>query len=301
MGNETIEDIPADWWKSEINARKLNLWFKKHIIALHIGYLLRDKPYNFYASGFLFSYQEYFLWITAGHVIKDIEELFQNNGYDVKHIAWIDNNEINIPSKHNTIPFDYSQTKKFYIDDDTMDLGVVRLKGLHLQTILRNSSNRWFTKESWRNNNLSNPEGLFLVGYPDETKVCRNIEESDGNYSVSKISCISIPVERIARKESDENKFWNFPDCFYGKVLPITKDGCTILNDIRGMSGGPILGVETKADGKINYRLIGIQSSWLPESKILRATPIESVIKLIDEAMMIIKKSPTTERREKGL
>ncbi|MGA2071527.1 MAG: hypothetical protein ABSG97_09280 [Sedimentisphaerales bacterium] len=285
MGNETLEDIPADWWKSEINAPKLNLWFKKHVIALHIGYLLKDKPYNFYASGFLFSYQKRFLWITAGHVIQDIEKLFQNNECDAKHIAWIDNNEINIASDCNTIPFDYSQTRKFYIDDKTMDLGVVRLEGLHLQTILSNHSNKWFTEENWRNNNLSNPEGFFLVGYPNETKVCKNVKKSDGNYSISKISCISNPVERIARKESDENEFWNYPDWFFGEALPITKDGCTKLNDIRGMSGGPILGIETTPDGKIIYRLFGIQSCWLPESKILRATPIENVIKLIDEAI----------------
>lgn len=285
MENKNIKDVPIDWWKSEKEARILNLWFKKHVIALQIGYLLEGKAYNFYASGFLLLYQKRCLWITAGHVIQEIDKLFQNIKCDIKRTAWIDNNEINIPSECNAIPFDYLQARKFPINNDTMDLGVIRLEGNCLELIGRNHSNKWFTKEVWMNNNLSNPEGFFLVGYPDETKVCGNEKRSDGNYSISKISCISNPVEKIARKESDEKEFWNYPDWFYGKVLPITKDDGTKLNNIEGMSGGPILGIERTPDERVIYKLFGIQSSWLPQSKILRATPIENVITLIDEAI----------------
>jgi hypothetical protein len=286
MGNETLKDVPADWWKSKINARKLNLWFKKHIIALQIGYLSEGKDYNFYASGFLLLYQDRGLWITAGHVLESIDEIFQNRKCDVERTAWIDNNEINIPSECNAIPFDYLQARKFLINNDTRDLGVIRLEGLHLQTILSNHSNEWFTEKNWRNNNLSNPEGFFLVGYPTETMVCKNVKKSDGNYSISKISCISNPVERIARKESEENEFWKYPGWFYGKVLSMIKNDGTKLNNIEGMSGGPILGIESMPDGKIIYRLFGIQSHWF-QRKYLRATPIENVIQRIDEAIKI--------------
>jgi hypothetical protein len=274
MGNKNLKDVPVDWWKSERTARILNQWFTKHIIALHIGF-----------SGFLLYYQNRYMWVTAGHVIKEIDALFENRDYDVKCTAWIDNKNENYGSEHNVIHFDYLQTRRFPINNNEMDLGVIRLDGLYLQNILRNDSNKWLTEEVWRNNNLSNPEGFFLVGYPDETKVCENVKKSDGNYSISNICCITNPVERIARKDSEENEFWNYPGWFYGKVLPITKDDGSKLNDIKGMSGGPILGIETTPDGKIIYRLFGIQSCWRPASKILRATPIENVIKLIDEVI----------------
>ena len=285
MGNKNLKDVPVDWWKSEGTARILNQWFTKHIIALHIGYVLEDKPYNFYASGFLLFYQNRHLWITAGHVIQSIDDFFQNTKYDVRRTAWIDNENNNFKSKYNTIPLDYLSTRRFCLINEELDLGVIRLDGLYLQNILRNDSNKWLTEEVWRNNNLSNPEGFFLVGYPDETKVCENVKEGDRNCSISNICCITNPVERIARKESEENEFWNYPDWFYGKALPITKDDGSKLNDIKGMSGGPILGVERTPDEKIIYRLFGIQSGWLPASKILRATPIENVIKLIDEGI----------------
>jgi hypothetical protein len=285
MENKNIKDVPIDWWKSEGEARRLNLWFKKHIIALQIGYLLEGKAYNSYSSGFLLLYQNRCLWITAGHVLQKIDDLFQNEKCDVKRTAWIDNNEINTANEFNAIPFDYLQARKFCKNNDKMDLGVIRLEDLYLRTIAVNQSNKWLTEDTWRNNNLSNPEGFFLVGYPDETKVCGNEKRSDGNYSISKISCISNPVEKIARKESDKNEFWNYPDWFYGKALPITKDDSTKLNNIEGMSGGPILGIERTPDERVIYKLFGIQSSWLPQSKILRATPIENVITLIDEAI----------------
>jgi len=283
MEHKNIKNIPVDWWKSEEEARTLNLWFKKHIIALHIGYILEDKPCNFYASGFLLLYQKRCMWITAGHVLESIDELFQNRKYDIRRTEWIDNNEINLPSECNAIPFDYLQTRKFCINNDTMDLGVIRLEGNYLELIVRNHSNRWLNEEAWRDNTLSNSEGFFLVGYPTETMVCENVSKSDGDYSTSNITCISNPVERIARKESDENEFWNYPGWFYGKALPITKDDGTELNNIEGMSGGPILGIERTPDEKVIYKLFGIQSSWLQKSKILRATPIENVIKLLDE------------------
>ena len=86
------------------------------------------------------------MWVTAGHVIQRIDELFQNRKCDVRCTAWIDNKNDNYESKHNVIYFDYSTIKKkFFIYNNTMDLGVIRLEGNCLERIGSNPSNKWLT------------------------------------------------------------------------------------------------------------------------------------------------------------
>jgi len=47
-------------------------------------------------------------------------------------------------------------------------------------------------------------------------------------------------------------------------------------DDIKGMSGGPILGVGHSL-GKLKYWVAAIQSSWFPESRVIRAVPLPSI------------------------
>ena len=54
------------------------------------------------------------------------------------------------------------------------------------------------------------------------------------------------------------------------------------------MSGGLIFSVEIEkinesGTSSICYRLFGIQSSWLPDSQIIRATPIDKVVDYLEE------------------
>jgi hypothetical protein len=55
------------------------------------------------------------------------------------------------------------------------------------------------------------------------------------------------------------------------------------IDDIVGMGGGPILSIERTPESNFAVRLAGIQVMWKPESKIVRAEPIESIVSVLSD------------------
>ena len=54
------------------------------------------------------------------------------------------------------------------------------------------------------------------------------------------------------------------------------------MDDIAGMSGGPIFGVKL-VDGRLRYWVIGIQSSWVERSRVICFCPSLPFFALIKE------------------
>ena len=74
--------------------------------------------------------------------------------------------------------------------------------------------------------------------------------------------------------------FWSAEDCFYAEIeLPKLRG--LALENIEGMSGGPLLTVERTEAGQIKYRLAAVQSSWLPERRIIRTEFILKVLRML--------------------
>jgi hypothetical protein len=71
------------------------------------------------------------------------------------------------------------------------------------------------------------------------------------------------------------------PGAFYAKVLDVRRSETETLTSIKGMSGGPIVSIERTPDSRLKYRLYGIQSQWLPNSRILKAEPVAKVAAII--------------------
>jgi hypothetical protein len=79
-----------------------------------------------------------------------------------------------------------------------------------------------------------------------------------------------MPVERIERREPVcKGDFWDHPTSFYGRIID-QADGDDLAR-IEGMSGGPLFSIERTPEGRMKFRLFGVQSSWLPEKRIIRA------------------------------
>ena len=101
-------------------------------------------------------------------------------------------------------------------------------------------------------------------------------------------------ISRSTLADANEKRNWqiyhDFAQALIAKARQLYTDedfGVILKNTVYALdatvSGGPVLGVERTPDEEVTYRLFGIQSSWLSSSRILRATPIENVIKLIDK------------------
>ena len=281
--NNVKNRLPTDWWKQQECAFALSGWFEKHIIALQVMYTINGKRRMCLFTGFLLFYQECHMWITAGHVLDELNKIIDSDDYNVHTVAWADNYQ---NSEAGSIFIDYGRLHKCVLRDEGLDLGIVIFGPLDLKAILSNSENKWFESNIWKNNHLAKPDGFYLVGYPVEMTAFEDMSEPNGPYDCRlNAYLVSNPVERIDPKEypHTQSDFWNRAGCFYGKVLPIAKNDNQNLQSIEGMSGGPILSLEHTTEGDIKYRLFAIQSSWLPNCRILCGTPIDRVVQLIDK------------------
>jgi hypothetical protein len=75
---------------------------------------------------------------------------------------------------------------------------------------------------------------------------------------------------------------------FIGKIR-----GDLPLDDISGMSGGPILGFSKKAD---KYWIIAIQSSWLSATKIVFGCPISIIADFVEK--MVAETTPDADNEQ---
>lgn len=280
-------------WKNEEIARAIHLWFRKYVIALSIGYTVEDKNGGedeagcAFCTGFLLCYHNEFMWLTAGHVLEIVDGIFKSNFHNIHSVAWNDNDGVKGISK---IPVDYNRLRRYKVVNNECDIGVILFKkgDLDFENIRNNLNNKWFV---WENSSLLEPDGFCLIGFPVEvakTKVLVQGSKAHCNYD-TQIMC--FPVEKIKPDKSRRaDDFWKHAGWFYGKALPIRKDDGKQLEDIKGMSGGPIISFNVSPDGVIKFWPVAIQSTWLPNSRILCGTPISKAVELTDAGFEAVEK-----------
>lgn len=80
----------------------------------------------------------------------------------------------------------------------------------------------------------------------------------------------------VAQIETNGNKQFMTEE-----ILPVAGEG--LVDDIQGMSGGPIFSVATRDEAVVDVVLWGNQSSWLRDERIGRAQSIPSLLRLLDK------------------
>jgi hypothetical protein len=158
-----------------------------------------------------------------------------------------------------------------------MDFGVASLKNVFM-SLQANRELIPITEVGWQNYQNVNPDGHYLVGYPDEDwKPHSSISQIGRDFFIDLVTAlVCVPVQKLARRPADDPKdFWNHPTSFYGEIMPLP-DGLN-LDDIVGLSGGPILSIERTPEGELKYRLAGIQSAWLKGKRIIRAESMADI------------------------
>jgi len=270
------------WWVDEKTARVFNALIQKHIMLLNIAYLSENIIKVCWVSGFLVQTKGFLIWMTAGHVLKTLDELFQNNKVSGIKIRWIDN--CSIKDAH-AITCDYTNICKFSIDVEGYDFGIVILRKFYADQILKVKENVPLTEAHWRLDNGFEPEGFYLVGIPEEFTESRQITTSTELYVKSSGTLVSVPLTKedpiIHQLEDD---FWQHENNFYGQIHPIKDDKGNLLTNISGMSGGPIFGVCKIDENKYEYRIIALQSGWL-QRKFTRGTRFDKIIEPLNNAI----------------
>ena len=276
-------ELPDDWWKDDLRCGLFADYFSRHIVCTYVEYMRSGELcYEMY-TGFLLEYRGLWMWMTAGHVVEALEGLYDADDVDVRAAGWFDGHPSSLLAK---IPSDLKNLTKARVDADGVDLGVVCPRDLELLALTSNPNTQAFTEHVWRGKSSARPEGYYLVGVPQElhnpTGSPLDLKKDAGVRNVQ-IAC--LPVERLEPEpEREPRDFWRHASAFYGRILPPTQTSTPDLESIRGMSGGPIFSIERTPEGRLLYRLFAIQSRWLPESRVLRATPIEALVEALEDA-----------------
>jgi hypothetical protein len=219
---------------------------------------------SFNYSGFILSIQGVWCLATAGHALKELEQHINNETIKIIKCAILDYFGPNAKS-HEPVPFDYVKAPKYFIDNDKagLDDGLIYLSRYY-QGLLEANGIVPVSEKDWKNLHKIEFGIYMMIGLPQKfikTDVKKKHEKLEIQVSMHPTA---IVVDKLDEIPSNATKT-KYPH-FIGKI----PDEC-LLDDIDGMSGGPILGF-TKEGNK--YYIVAIQSSWLPTSKTIFGCPL---------------------------
>ncbi len=217
-------------------------YFSRHLVSLSGRYQFEDtlgehksNPNYFGYSGFIISIRGLWLFITAGHILKRIDEALSASNLKIFECQLIDSFG---PDKISDfpIPFDYQRAPKYYIFDEKLglDFGLIGL-GSYYQQLLEKNNIVPVEELNWIHHHRVEFEYFYVLGLPEEYIEVERIKVSNKQKAFLTLSPTLIRINP-AEYPPDSAVKTEFPR-FSGKFetdIP--------LESLRGMSGGPILG-----------------------------------------------------------
>ncbi len=250
-----------EWWKTQRTCSEFSHIFKGLLLGLHISGKITNQQQSVVYSGFLITYMGTPLWITAGHVIEEIEEIIQNPVNNFKCI-WLDWASIPLLA-------DIKNAFKGTLRRNNIDIGFIGINLLEFNNFKENKFTLPFNLPS-NGPAVFSPQHFYLLGFPKDL-------QANNSYTA-----VCLPIEEKKYSEI-KNKETLPKEKFYGKVVNFA-DNPDYQFRIKGMSGGPLVGVSFDIKQKRkSYSLWGIQSSILPKSRIVTVEPIENLITFLKE------------------
>jgi len=270
---------PHGWWKQFWVANHLGAWFRRHLTSLQVVIGHEGKPYTGVYTGFLLERRGALFWVTAAHCLDDIEQHRLNPALAA---CWVDNHK---DDAARSIPVvDAASMLDGGLKAPARDVGVLQPSKHEARLFRANPDYHPLDDVAWQGKGSITPDGLYVLGYPDEWRTDLQTETAETYDLMFTAALASLPMVERLSPDYGSGDFWGRTNCIYGRVaLPDGSPG-PALKKIDGMSGGPVLSVQWVPGKGVVYHLFGVQSSWLPDSRIVRAEPIEAVVELIDQA-----------------
>jgi hypothetical protein len=220
---------------------------------------VKEPAKLFHASGFVVEVEEHWFFVTAGHVINAINELEQS-GYAFD--SWM----LEDKSAGHDFPFGVPITFDprlwivFEIESRGLDYAAFPLIDLWVQA-LRVGGVRAIDETTWLPIPIEECKDWLLVGIPRES-----ITHAAGRFTLKLTLIPVLPAEPPYGAESKE------PNRYYAKIKD-GPDGHLRIEDVDGMSGGPIFGTKL-IEGRLKYWAIGVQSGFFEKSRIISFCPL---------------------------
>jgi hypothetical protein len=232
-------------------------------VPLHLHFIKGDESHHYVFSTFVISIEDGWFLITAGHCLKEIEDILKA-GYFIEKGELLDFVNINSTYSH-SVPFNFEASFSGHMGDNKYDYGIIYLED-HYKRLLEANGVKALDEEVWEKQ-PDDPDFYLLLGVPGQlTEVTEDkITITTALYSVTK--CEKTP-EEFEKTDAPT---------FYGKIH---------LDDnslsIKGMSGGPLFSFKSTDSGELKYWLCAVQSRWIQPKKLIAAcltTPFISFVK----------------------
>ena len=237
-----------------------------------------EEPTFHGASGFLLQphdgFPNFVCLVTAGHVRTEYAKRLSQ-----PRIAGKNHSLLDIWGPRSTcsdrIPFDFMRAPALFDDDARagLDYAIIALPDLVLRALRQTTVP--VRKQNW----IHQPELTFdfyaMLGLPLEVAQQMFLAQNGRKYVTTFQKPALIRLQECdlpAHCEPATN-----PQ-FVARVHPGVS-----LDSVVGMSGGPIFGFRKNDDGHLGYWPVAVQSSWLPKSRIVRATSIPLLASLVEQ------------------
>lgn len=231
----------------------------------------------YHSSCFVVEVQEQWFLITAGHVIAGISKALQGGAHCD---TWELQDQTAGHAFRGGIPYPFSVDDWTIIDipDRGIDYAVAPLSHLFVCNLLAGGVEP-LTESIWGPISAQECEDWLVVGIPKESI------ESRGAASVAKFTL--LPLIPTTAPEGAGDTAQNF---YFGKIKVQPKLDSATVNNIEGMSGGPVFGTK-RIDGVLRYWAIGIQSSWYKGHGVVCFCPLSGFLLALRQIMIDLQSS----------
>jgi len=273
-------DVPDDWWRRSNVCRHFSHDLGRAAVPLLVVWDRGQEHQTEIFSGFLVLHGQRLMWMTAGHVIEHLREVV-SSGVRVGAAKWLDSwsrrEEMSV-----RVDLPSTLSHSISVNNSSLDYGVIGIRQNTASLLLANRAVRPFTEDMWVVPDTLDLIGRYAVGFP------ASLVETSEQKARTKIrgfvagTLKVLPFAQLDRPEHDEfDEFWSDPDAIYGELLGYSDEQGLADVEVPGMSGGPIVGVSQAGD-VADFWLVGIQRSWKPDRRLIRAEPFRKVRPLLD-------------------
>jgi hypothetical protein len=248
--------------------------FGRHFVTLSCMYTPPNSTAEIATlfSGFVIAIEDVWFYVTAGHVPRAIQSGMEAGGkFDVWRLG---DQAARGPFNHG-IPFDFDFNQWIVLDEAEVGLDYAALP---LRNLFREGLERGnvipLTKNGW-GDHVTEHDQWVLVGVPSES-VTHNGE-----------SLLTARVVGVALTKADapEGAGAKAENQFYARL---TDASDKVVKNVEGMSGGPIFATK-KDDKEIRYTVIGVQSAWYRNDRIIAACPFSSLAIGLENAVRMAR------------
>lgn len=244
----------------------------RHFVALTYRLRRGTEVHNKHASCFLVEVAGTWFLLTAGHWIKHEEhglERLLSDGYALDKIQLVDAFAGHTGSP---LPFNFALCDwvAIYDDADGIDFAALPVHSFHRRG-LESVGVSAIELHAVGPAEFVDDSQLALVGVPAESFKKAGTE--------TEMKLLLVPLTAYAGYDLEAKG-----NSVLASMPPNPAEKVHRVENIAGMSGCPIFRIVTKVGHAKKYWVVGMQSGWYPDSRVIRFCPIDGFILVLEEA-----------------